>query len=90
MVQLEYTIKDGKIYAAGTHDFGESFLEGTGGDLSIVGAPGSSRTWVARSIFPSLTRRPSRTRSTCSREPDRTVLGADTAPIRPARFPVLA
>ena len=41
MVQLEYTIQGrGKIYAAGTHDFGESFLEGTGGDLSIVGGTG--------------------------------------------------
>jgi hypothetical protein len=41
MVQLEYTIQGrGKIYAAGTLDFGESFLEGTGGDLSIVGGTG--------------------------------------------------
>ena len=41
MVQLEFTIQGrGKIYAAGTLDFGESFLEGTGGDLSIVGGTG--------------------------------------------------
>jgi hypothetical protein len=40
MVQLEYTIEGrGKIYAAGTLDFSERFLE-DGDDLSIVGGTG--------------------------------------------------
>ncbi len=40
MVQLEYTIQGrGKVYAAGTLDFGERFLE-AGDDLAIVGGTG--------------------------------------------------
>jgi hypothetical protein len=40
MVQLEYTIQGrGKVYAAGTLDFGDRFLE-TGDDLAIVGGTG--------------------------------------------------
>ena len=81
MVQLEYTIQGrGKIYAAGTLDFGESFLEGTGGISRSSAAPRSSRTWVAPSSFPSSTTRHSRTISTCSRNQDRTKWGRTPPP----------